>query len=113
MKRFIRLVWWAAIIAAIVWLLRDRLVPAPEPIADSPPHYRVAPPPHPPEPDTVDDDLEAVKGIGPVYAARLADLGISTFASLAAADAEQLAGELDVRIDQTTDWIAQARALAG
>ena len=126
MRRLFRLIWWAAVIAGIVWMLRDRLVPAPEPSHDAPPQYRVAPPPPPPPPapdetavaeavaaEAVEDDLEAIKGVGPVYAARLAEAGITSFAGLAAADAGQLAEHVDVRAEQVADWIDQARGLAG
>ena len=95
MRRLFRLIWWIGVFAAIAWLLRDRLVPAPEEAATEPPRYRVTPPPAPPaEPApaaAADDDLEAIKGVGPVYAARLADAGITSFAVLAAADAADLA----------------------
>ena len=61
------------------------------------------------------DDLTAIKGIGPVYAARLAELGIQRFEQLAALSADDLSAMIDVegrpRID-AEGWIAQAKAFA-
>lgn len=61
------------------------------------------------------DDFTQIKGIGPGYAARLAEAGITSYADLAAADPEDLANVADVREWQnvdTTTWIAAARTLA-
>ncbi|MBT8212351.1 MAG: helix-hairpin-helix domain-containing protein, partial [Acidimicrobiia bacterium] len=53
-----------------------------------------------------------VKGIGPVYAGKLADHGITTFVGLAAADATTIAEALDVSPEQVADWSNQARGLS-
>ena len=111
MKRLIKLIWWAAVLGAVAWMLRDRLVPGPETAQET--SSRFAAPPTPASDAGAGDDLEAVKGIGPVYAARLAEHGISTFARLAAADAADLSDRLDVRVERIADWIDQAQALAG
>lgn len=58
------------------------------------------------------DDLTEVRGIGPVYRHRLAELGITTFAGLAAADIATVAAEIDVAESQVTDWVEQAHELA-
>jgi predicted flap endonuclease-1-like 5' DNA nuclease len=114
MKRFTRICGAVAGIAAVVvvalWLLKDRIAgPAPAPVepADAP-RFRVPPPaPAPPA-----DDLTAIKGIGPVYSARLAEAGIVGYAALTAADAAELAGKIDVAESQIEDWKAQASDLA-
>jgi predicted flap endonuclease-1-like 5' DNA nuclease len=63
----------------------------------------------------VGDDLTLLEGIGPVYASRLRDSGITTFAELAATDEAALAEIIDApawrRIDYG-DWITQARLAA-
>jgi predicted flap endonuclease-1-like 5' DNA nuclease len=63
----------------------------------------------------VGDDLTLLEGIGPVYASRLRDNGITTFAELADTDEATLAGIIDApawrRIDYG-DWITQARLAA-
>lgn len=63
----------------------------------------------------IGDDLTLLEGIGPIYASRLRDNGITTFAELAASDEGRLAEIIDApawrRIDYA-DWITQARLAA-
>lgn len=61
------------------------------------------------------DDLEEVVGIGPVLNVKLREMGVTTFAQVAAwsaADAERIGNELDFpgRIERE-NWIEQARTL--
>jgi F-type H+-transporting ATPase subunit gamma len=61
------------------------------------------------------DDIEAILGIGPVIGARLREIGITTFAQVAAwtaADADRIGSDLDFpgRIERE-NWIEQARDL--
>ena len=61
------------------------------------------------------DDLTRIRGIGPRYAALLADSGIHTYDDLAAADAEQLRVIINPGPMQQlnfTSWAAQASAFA-
>lgn len=61
---------------------------------------------------TTGDDLTQLEGIGPAYAAKLRDGGITTFAQLAVTDEETLAEIINVpawRKLNYSDWIAQAR----
>ena len=61
------------------------------------------------------DDLTRVTGIGPVYARRLNEAGIATFAALAATPVEELAAIVHLQEWQAAypgDWITQAAALA-
>jgi predicted flap endonuclease-1-like 5' DNA nuclease len=61
------------------------------------------------------DDLTRIRGIGPRYAALLADSGIHTFDDLAAADPEQLRAIINPGPMQQlnfTSWSAQASAFA-
>ncbi|MFN8495340.1 MAG: helix-hairpin-helix domain-containing protein [Caldilineaceae bacterium] len=64
----------------------------------------------------VPDQLEQIRGIGPVFARRLNAAGIFTFADLAAQTPEQLqaimAGVRANRMFHPQDWIDQARQLA-
>lgn len=69
------------------------------------------------QPAPAPDNLEDIKGIGPVYEKRLNEGGIFTFADLAQATPEQVA-EIMEKDDQSflgdpADWIQQARELAG
>lgn len=107
LKRILRTIGLLALAATIIWLTREHLLPAPR-VKDEPrPHYRSTPPPPPREPD----DLTRIKGIGPVYAARLNDAGIKTFRGLAETDAATLAATIDVSVDTVADWTAQAAKL--
>lgn len=60
------------------------------------------------------DDLTTIKGIGPTYAKRLREAGITTFAALATQSPDYLA-EVTRATGSAADpveWIAEARALA-
>lgn len=60
------------------------------------------------------DDLTAINGIGPKIAEALQALGITSFAELAQASAEDLAHKLQsirgINPEKVTNWIEQARA---
>lgn len=61
------------------------------------------------------DDLTAINGIGPVYARRLQEAGISTFAALAAQSADKIGQIVQLKEWQAGNpatWIAQARELS-
>jgi predicted flap endonuclease-1-like 5' DNA nuclease len=56
-----------------------------------------------------DEPTDTLKGIGPTYAERLSDAGVETVGDLAAADAEELADQVDnVGESRTSDWIDRA-----
>lgn len=114
MKRFTKVagivVGVGAGVAAVVWMLRDRIVkPQPAAAPQPPPTFRVTPPPVAPRDDA--DDLTAIRGIGPVFKARLATAGISRFDELAALDPGRLAGLAGVPESRAREWIDQARNL--
>jgi predicted flap endonuclease-1-like 5' DNA nuclease len=117
MKRFLRVLLPAAVVAGLVWFLRERLVPVPQPPDPSPPPFRTTPPKTgqraaSPGAAAVADDLTEVKGIGPIYRSRLADVGVTTFAGLAGADAGELSAAIGVSDQQIEDWQRQARTLS-
>jgi predicted flap endonuclease-1-like 5' DNA nuclease len=64
------------------------------------------------EPPGEAEDLAEVRGIGPVFRARLTEAGITTFAGLAAADPEVVVAATGVPPARAADWISQAAALA-
>ncbi len=110
MKRLGKLFGVAAGLAAVVWAMRDRFVSIAAPKEPEPPTFRVVPPP--PEPPAFDgDELTRVKGIGPVYAARLRSGGITRLAELASADPAKVAEAADVPPERAADWISQASSL--
>jgi large subunit ribosomal protein L21 len=61
----------------------------------------------------VEDDLLGIKGIGPTFVARLRELGITSFAQLAAETAESLASKMGGRVTseriEREEWIEQAK----
>jgi predicted flap endonuclease-1-like 5' DNA nuclease len=104
MKRLFRFAGLVALAAAIVWLTREHLLPTPHVSHEPPPHYRSTPPPA-----AAPDDLTVIKGIGPVYAARLADIGIVTFHTLADADTQTVAHATGAAPSVITEWVEQAK----
>jgi predicted flap endonuclease-1-like 5' DNA nuclease len=61
------------------------------------------------------DDLAAIKGIGPKYAAQLSAAGITSFAALAAADPQRLRQIINApkwRQVDYAEWVAEAKSLA-
>jgi len=83
-------------------------VPSPIPIEDTP--EPIAPP-------TEADDLEAINGIGPVYAGRLHNAGIQRFAQLANLTPErihEIIGPIrSGNMIEAEHWISEARQLMG
>lgn len=81
---------------------------APAPVAEAPA------PPAPPAPPAGPDDLKRIDGIGPKIANTLADLGITTYAQLAAKTPEELSAMLEgkVRLAFPDTWPAQAKFAA-
>jgi predicted flap endonuclease-1-like 5' DNA nuclease len=131
MKKFLRFVMLAAIVVAVVWATRDRMLPKPQAPDHHPPPFR-----HPPSPaadrapaedspavastpaaapaeSDGSDDLQRVKGIGPVYAGKLGELGITTFSALIGADSSSVAEHLEVSVESVVDWKTQATELIG
>lgn len=104
-KRILRLAGLMAITSVIVWLTREHLLPTPHVSHEPPPHYRSTPPP----PSSTRDDLTIIKGIGPVYSARLSEIGIVSFHTLADGDPEAIAGVTNASPSAVAEWISQAK----
>lgn len=112
--------YWLGFIAAaagiswLIWLWRKQIEVTPKPLYIS---GRTAAYPMSAETPTIpeksEDDLSAIQGIGPTYAMRLNDSGITTFSQLAEADPESLVEITGVSRWDPEDWKAQARDLAG
>jgi large subunit ribosomal protein L21 len=91
--------------------------PAAEPVADAAP-AKPAKAPAKAKAAAGADDLTQLNGVGPAYAKKLAEAGVTTFAQVAAwteADLERLDGEIAglKAKAESGEWIAQAKELAG
>ena len=64
------------------------------------------------EPAVVSEALEEINGIGPVFANRLNEAGIFTFAQLAGTPPDEIAGITGVTRWDPSEWIAEAEELA-
>jgi predicted flap endonuclease-1-like 5' DNA nuclease len=101
LKNLIRIGGALAGLGAAIWAMSDRLLPSPEIHDEPPPLFRV-----PRQPD----DLTDIKGIGPVKAGKLNDVGIDTFTELAAMPLDELASVADTSVSTATLWSEDARA---
>ena len=111
--------YWLGFIAAaagigwLIWLWRKQIEVTPKPLYIS---GRTSAYPMTDEtqkiPGKVEDDLSEIQGIGPAYARRLNDAGITSFSQLAEADPESLIEITGVSRWDPKDWKTQARDLA-
>lgn len=62
----------------------------------------------PDEPETDDEPVENVSGIGPAYAERLGEAGVDTVGDLLAVDPEELASETDLSAKRIRRWQERA-----
>lgn len=60
--------------------------------------------------DAAGEPVDDIKGIGPAYADRLADVDVETVADLAAADADELGDRTDLSPKRIAGWIERAQA---
>ncbi|HET6445976.1 MAG TPA: helix-hairpin-helix domain-containing protein [candidate division Zixibacteria bacterium] len=113
----IRYYWLGFIVAAVgvgwlIWFWGKQREVTPEPLYIS---GRTAAYPGPASVETDElmkpDDLESIQGIGPAYARRLNDSGVTTFAQLAEADPDYLGEITGVTRWDPNDWISEARSL--
>jgi predicted flap endonuclease-1-like 5' DNA nuclease len=113
MKKALRFIGVLAGLGTVIWVMRDRFISLALPREPEPPAFRVAPHQPPVEPQIPQrDDLTIIKGVGPVYAARLNDAGITSLAGLATAEAAAIAATIDVASGRVNDWIAEAKFLS-
>jgi predicted flap endonuclease-1-like 5' DNA nuclease len=114
MKKLARALGILGGVAAVIWAMRDRFVSIAAPHEPEPPSFRVVTNPAPPAaPNPNPDDLTEVVGIGPVFARKLMEAGISTFAELAQSEPAQVAQAAGVPESRVHDWIEQASSRAG
>jgi predicted flap endonuclease-1-like 5' DNA nuclease len=117
-KKVIRFLGVLAGLGTLIWVMRDRFVSLALPREPEPPAFRVAPQPEAPTTETptaasIREDLTIIKGIGPVYAARLEDAGIESLGDLASAKADTLSAAINVPAERIRHWIDEAAFLSG
>lgn len=98
MKRVAKVIGLIGGALAVVWAMRDRFISVGTPREHQPPHFKS------PEP-TDSPPVDAIEGIGPVFAKRLAEAGISNVASLASASPDQVAEAASVSAARARNWI--------
>lgn len=98
MKRLAKVVGFVGGAIAVVWAMRDRFISVAASREPQPPHFKTDPPPSSPP-------VDAIEGIGPVFAKRLADAGIADVASLASASPDQVAEAASVSAKRARNWI--------
>ena len=111
-KKVFRFFGVLAGLGTAIWVMRDRFISLALPREPEPPNFRVAPHPVQEQPPSQADDLTIIKGVGPVYAARMEEAGITSLAGLGAAEAEPLAALIDVPAGRVSDWIKEAAFLS-
>jgi len=98
-------------LGAAVWALRDRLLPAPEVHSEPPPRFRTIETSTDVSDTSETDDLTAIKGIGPVTAARLAENNIHSFKAITDMTPESLADAAGTSSEAAGAWIDSAASL--
>lgn len=103
MKRLAKVVGILGALAAVVWAMRDRFISVAISREPEPPAFRATP----------GVPVEAIDGIGPVFAKRLTAAGIGTVARLAAASSDAVAEAAGVSSARARSWIDQAAGRGG
>ncbi|UCG24202.1 MAG: hypothetical protein JSW55_19120 [Chloroflexota bacterium] len=106
-----------ALTAWIYWIWRQKRVVTPEPLILSgtrqPRPVQISESSDSAKRRLISEALEEINGIGPVFANRLNDAGIYTYAALASCTPEELQEITGVTRWDPADWIAEAKILAG
>jgi predicted flap endonuclease-1-like 5' DNA nuclease len=106
MKTLAKVVGIVGAAAAVIWAMRDRFISVAASREPEPPVLRSVP--SDPAPMTID----AIAGIGPVFAGRLKVAGIDDVSKLASATPDTIAEAAGVSGARARTWIDQARALS-
>jgi polyhydroxyalkanoate synthase len=101
-KKMAKVIGFVGGVAAVVWAMRDRFVSVATSREPEPPTFRTG--------STADSvTVDAVDGIGPVFAQRLTSEGLGTVAALAKASPDVVAETAGVSSSRARSWIDQAQ----
>ena len=102
-KKLAKVVGFVGGVAAVVWAMRERFVSVATSREPVPPTFRTG---------SSDDSapVDAVDGIGPVFAQRLTAEGLGTVAGLAEASPDAVAEAAGVSAARARSWIEQAKS---
>jgi hypothetical protein len=101
LKRLAKILGVIGGVAAVIWAMRDRFISVATSREPIPPSFR--------EPaDLTSPPVEAIEGIGPVFAKRLSGVGIDNIARLAGASPDLVAEAAGVSTARARSWIDQA-----
>lgn len=100
MKRLAKALGVLGGLAALVWAMRDRFISVATSREPELPTFRFVAPGEP---------VDTIDGIGPVFAQRLAAVGIDNIAALAEASPDRVAEAASVSGARARSWIEQAR----
>jgi len=106
MKTLAKVVGVVGAAAALVWAMRDRFISVAASREPEPPVLRTATPVPPAS------GIDAIDGIGPVFASRLKLAGIDDVSKLASATPDTIAEAAGVSGVRARTWSEQARSLA-
>ena len=105
MKKLVKLIGFAGAAAAVIWAMRDRFISVAVSREPEPPLFRATSPAAPTK------GIDAIDGIGPVFASRLRAAGLETVGHLAAASLDTVAESAQVSSARARSWIEQAQSL--
>ena len=106
MRKLARVIGFVGAAVAVIWAMRDRFISVAVSREPETPSFRAA---KPAQPST---EINAVEGIGPVFASRLQAAGLKTVSDLAAASPDTVAEAASVSAARARSWIEQARSLS-
>ncbi len=98
MKRLLKVIGVLSGVAAVIWAMRDRFISVATSREPVPPSFRALT-------DIDSPPVTAIEGIGPIFAKRLAGVGIDNVARLSAASPDLVAEAAGVSAARARSWI--------
>lgn len=101
MRKVAKVIGFVGGVVAVVWAMRDRFISVATSREPEPPTFRADPP--------ATSTVDAIDGIGPVFARRLTDAGLGTVEALAEASPDRVAEAASVSAARARNWIDLAQ----